>query len=66
MTPDSNREIFATTPEGDTVEIGTLRGGPATARVMSWGATLQDFRLEGVEHSLVLGAAQTGIRAFSG
>jgi len=56
MTPDSNREIFATTPEGDTVEIVTLRGGPATARVMSWGATLQDFRLEGVEHSLVLGS----------
>ncbi|SIO31287.1 aldose epimerase family protein [Vannielia litorea] len=56
MTPDENREIFATTPEGDVVEIVTLQNGPATARVMTWGATLQDFRLDGIEHSLVLGS----------
>lgn len=49
-------EIFATTPEGDTVEIVTLQNGPATARVMTWGATLQDFRLDGTPHSLVLGS----------
>ncbi len=50
------KEIFATTPEGDTVEIVTITNGPATARVMTWGATLQDFRLEGIAHSLVLGS----------
>ena len=50
------KEIFATTPEGDTVEIVTITNGPATARVMTWGATLQDFRLEGIDHSLVLGS----------
>lgn len=49
-------ESFGTTPDGEEVALVTLRGGPATARVMTWGASLQDFRLDGVAHALVLGS----------
>lgn len=50
------RQTFGRTPDGDTVETVALYNGGAYARVMSWGASLQDFRIEGVRHALVLGA----------
>ncbi|MGZ9810725.1 aldose epimerase family protein [Pseudoroseicyclus sp. H15] len=52
------REHFGRAPDGGDVERVTIRGGGLTARVLSWGATLQDLRLEGVDHPLVLGAEE--------
>lgn len=49
-------EIFGETPAGDTVLRYHIRNGGVTASVLTWGATLQDFRLEGIGHSLTLGA----------
>jgi len=49
------REIFGTSPEGEPVERVKIAGGGLTAWIMSWGATVQDLRLEGHDSSLVLG-----------
>ena len=49
-------EVFAHTPEGDPVYRVTLRGGGLTAKVITWGASLQDLRLDGVDHRLTLGS----------
>jgi aldose 1-epimerase len=45
-----------TNPEEDI----TIANGPARARIMRYGATLRDLRLEGVAHSLVLGSPDPG------
>ncbi|WP_444465288.1 hypothetical protein [Rhodobacter capsulatus] len=45
MTSDIRR--FGTTAAGQTVEAITLRAGELTARVLTFGATLQDLRLAG-------------------
>lgn len=42
-------------PNGAPVERVTLRGGGLTAKVLSYGAVLQDLRLEGYDAPLVLG-----------
>lgn len=52
----STRQPFGTTPAGETVELVTLQRAGVTARIMTWGASLQDFRMDGVPHSLVLGS----------
>lgn len=44
-----------TLPDGRTVRAITLRGGGLTARVLNLGAIVQDLRLEGVAHPVVLG-----------
>jgi len=44
---------FGTAPDGSPVQIAQIVAGAVTARVMSWGASLVDFRLGGVP--LVLG-----------
>ncbi|NHF74567.1 aldose epimerase family protein [Paracoccus xiamenensis] len=46
---------FGTLPDGRTVHALTLTGGGLTARVLTLGATVQDLRMEGVDHPLVLG-----------
>ncbi|WP_163848461.1 aldose epimerase family protein [Pseudooceanicola aestuarii] len=51
-----SRTPFGTTPDGQTVEALTLAGGGLTARLLTWGAVVQDLRLDGVDHPLVLGA----------
>ena len=51
MTPAA----FGTLPDGRTVRAITLRGGGLTARVLNHGAIVQDLRLDGVAHPLVLG-----------
>lgn len=51
----SGREVFGTTKKGETVERVTISAGGLTANVMTWGAVIQDLRLEGHEPSLVLG-----------
>ncbi len=50
-------EHFGTDPDGHTVTSCELNAGGARARVLSWGATLQDYRIAGVDHGLVLGSA---------
>ena len=50
-----SRAAFGLTPDGRAVEAVTLRGPRLTARVLTLGATVQDLRLEGVAHPLVLG-----------
>lgn len=48
-------EFFGTLPNGDDVTRVTISDGTLTAHLISYGATLQDLRLRGVDHPLVLG-----------
>ena len=48
-------EIFGTTPDGQPVRRVTISGGGLTAHFLSWGAILQDLRLEGHDAPLTLG-----------
>lgn len=48
-------EVFGHTPEGETVQRFRISGGGLSAYVMSWGAVLQDLRLDGHAAPLVLG-----------
>ncbi|MBB3234111.1 aldose epimerase family protein [Phyllobacterium endophyticum] len=50
-----NTEVFGHTPEGEAVHRITISGGGLTANVLTWGAVIQDLRLKGHEHPLVLG-----------
>lgn len=51
-------ESFGTTPDGSPVHRLTLQGGGLRAHVLTLGAIVQDLRLDGVAHPLVLGADQ--------
>lgn len=51
----STREVFGTGPNGETVLRVRLAGGGLTAHVLSWGAIIQEMRLEGHAAPLVLG-----------
>ena len=44
-----------TLPDGRSVKAVTLRDGALSARVLTLGAIVQDLRLDGVDHPLVLG-----------
>lgn len=46
---------FGQMPDGTAVERVTLRGGGLTAKVLNYGAVLQDLRLDGHAAPLVLG-----------
>ncbi len=48
-------DIFGTGRDGQTVTFCDLHAGGARARILSWGATLQDYRIADVDHGLVLG-----------
>lgn len=48
-------EIFGRTAEGEDVRRVEIAGGGLRAKVMSWGAVLQDLRLDGHGAPLVLG-----------
>ncbi len=48
-------DIFGQTSGGETVQIVEISGGGLTAKVMSWGAGIQDLRLKGHAAPLVLG-----------
>ena len=48
-------ELFGRTAEGEEVHRVTLEGGGLRARIMTWGATLQELRLEGHGSPLTLG-----------
>jgi aldose 1-epimerase len=47
---------FGRAPDGSRVDLVRLRNGGTTAALMTWGASLQDFRLDGLDRSLVLGS----------
>ncbi|MCM2293446.1 galactose mutarotase [Allorhizobium sp. BGMRC 0089] len=49
------REIFGTTASGETVERVQIHGGGLTAFILTWGAVIQDLRLQGHAPPLVLG-----------
>ncbi|WP_377293579.1 aldose epimerase family protein [Rhizobium sp. SG2393] len=49
------REHFGVLPTGEVVERVTLSGGGLTAKVLTYGAVIQDLRLEGHQPALVLG-----------
>lgn len=52
----SRVEPFDTLPDGRVVERIALRGGGLGLGLLTYGATVQDLRLEGMDHPLVLGA----------
>ncbi|MEM7523408.1 MAG: aldose epimerase family protein [Pseudomonadota bacterium] len=49
------RAVAGADNEGRAVERAVISAHGLTATVLSWGAVLQDLRLNGVEHPLVLG-----------
>lgn len=49
------RENFGFTATGEKVERVTISKGGLTAKVITWGAVIQDLRLEGHQPPLVLG-----------
>ena len=49
-------ESFGTTVSGETVQAILLRADGVSARILTYGAILQDFRLEGLPYSLTLGS----------
>src|SRR6478609_6582517 len=46
---------FGTMPDGTSVEAITISNGDLTATILTFGAVIQDIRLAGVPHPLVLG-----------
>lgn len=52
---DAN-DAFGRAPDGTAVAARWISGGPVTARIMTWGASLIDLRHDGTGHPLVLGA----------
>ena len=49
------RQQFGTMPDGTPVEAAEIAGGGLTAQFLTWGAVLQDLRLDGHAPALVLG-----------
>ncbi|MEQ1404607.1 aldose epimerase family protein [Neorhizobium sp. Rsf11] len=52
---DQNFEVFGTTENGEPVYRVRIAGGGLTASIITWGAVIQDLRLEGHRPPLVLG-----------
>ncbi len=48
-------EVFGRTDKGETVHRVSISGGGLTASILTWGAVIQDLRLEGHQAPLVLG-----------
>jgi aldose 1-epimerase len=57
-------EVFGQAPDGSDVLRCVLRNGGSCASVLTWGATLQAFRLDGVPRSLILGGSD--LQAYLG
>ena len=49
-------ESVCEAPDGTRVAQVEISNGGARARILSWGATLQELRLDGIPHSIVLGS----------
>ncbi|WP_347268713.1 aldose epimerase family protein [Paracoccus sp. (in: a-proteobacteria)] len=54
------RRHFGALPDGREVEAVSLRAGGLGATVLTLGAIVQDLRLDGIAHSLVLGCPEPG------
>ncbi len=52
---DQGLNLFGRTDKGEPVHRVQISGGGLTANVMTWGAVIQDLRLEGHQPPLVLG-----------
>ena len=50
-----NAEVFGKTPDGTAVHRVRISGGGLTAHLLTWGAVVQDLRLDGHSPALVLG-----------
>src|SRR6478752_7884878 len=55
MADGLKRDVFGTTKTGETVHRVEISGGGLTAKVITWGAVIQDLRLEGHDAPLTLG-----------
>ncbi|MBB3946389.1 aldose 1-epimerase [Rhizobium skierniewicense] len=55
MSDGATRENFGLTASGEKVERVTISAGGLTAHVLTWGAVIQDLRLDGHQPPLVLG-----------
>ncbi|WP_320201143.1 aldose epimerase family protein [Agrobacterium sp. rho-13.3] len=55
MSDGGARENFGITSTGEKVERVTISAGGLTANVITWGAVIQDLRLDGHQPPLVLG-----------
>lgn len=64
MSDAASRILFDRMPDGAPVEKLILRGGGLTLGLIAFGASVQDLRLEGIAHPLVLGGE--GIAAYLG
>ncbi|KWV44160.1 galactose mutarotase [Rhizobium altiplani] len=49
------REVFGQTQSGETVYRVEIKGGGLTAKIITWGAVIQDLRLDGHDAPLLLG-----------
>ena len=49
------REVFGQTQSGETVYRVEIKGGRLTAKIITWGAVIQDLRLDGHDAPLLLG-----------
>lgn len=49
-------QSFGTLPDGTSVKRISISGGGLTAHILTYGATVQDLRLDGISHPLVLGS----------
>jgi aldose 1-epimerase len=52
----SRVQAFGTAPDGTPVHRVAIGGGELTVHLLTYGATVQDLRLDGVPHPLVLGS----------
>ena len=55
-----SRDIFGSMPDGRSVECVLLRGGGLKASILTFGAVVQDLRLDGYDKPLVLGFETLG------
>ncbi len=58
MPATGDAQPLATAPDGATVERVQIANGGTTATLMTWGASLTDFRREELPYSLVLGSPE--------
>ncbi|WP_431320775.1 aldose epimerase family protein [Rhizobium sp. YTU87027] len=49
------RQVFGQTQSGETVYRVEIKGGGLTAKIITWGAVIQDLRLDGHDAPLLLG-----------
>ncbi|WP_029041673.1 aldose epimerase family protein [Cucumibacter marinus] len=57
-------DSFGPAPDGSAIALVQIGRGALSARLMSWGASLCDLRIEGHDHSLVLGSSD--LKAYLG